>query len=247
MVDAAAARPGRPPVTTRSELELLARQLFTEHGFEATTVDQIAAAAGIARRTFFRYFSSKNDIIWGDFQQGLADLRTGLAEGDPQQPLLSALVDAVLAFNALDPSQEAQHRSRMELILRVPALQAHSTLMYAAWRQVIAEFAAIRLGTGPDALLPQLVAHSCLGASRTAYEQWLQRPDSSLPALLAEALHALDGAWGAATSAEPDSGAGAGSSGSTGTGIGPDRGASPGTVGGPTSSGDVPTGAVQPV
>ena len=199
MLDAATGRPGRPPVTTRTELELRARELFTERGFEATTVDQIAAAAGIARRTFFRYFASKNDIIWGDFQQGLTDLRQRLAGSDPQQPLLAALSEAVLAFNALEPSQESQHRSRMDLIFRVPALQAHSTLMYAAWRDVIAEFAAQRLDAPAGALLPQLGAHSCLGASLTAYEQWLQRPDSSLSALLAEALQALDGTWGAVT------------------------------------------------
>jgi mycofactocin system transcriptional regulator len=190
-------------VTTRTELELVARELFTERGFEATTVDDIAAAAGIARRTFFRYFASKNDVVWGDFQQGLSDLRRRLAGADPQQPLLAALREAVLAFNALEPSEESQHRSRMDLILRVPALQAHSTLMYAAWREVIAEFAAQRLGADTGDLLPQLIAHSCLGASLTAYEQWLQRLGSSLPALLDEALQALDGGWGGVTSPKP--------------------------------------------
>lgn len=50
-----------------------------------------------------------------------------------------------MAFNHLDPAQIPQHRQRMTLILTVPELQAHSTLRYAAWRAVVAEFAADRL------------------------------------------------------------------------------------------------------
>ena len=189
-------RPGRPAATTRSELERVALDLFRRQGFDATTVDEIAEAAGIGRRTFFRYYASKNDVVWGDFEAGLVALRTRLAD-DPGRPLLDALREAVLAFNALPPEQAPWHRERMALILRVPALQAHSTLRYAAWRDVIAEFVAHRLAARPDDLLPQLIAHSCLGAALTAYEQWLQRPESELPALLDQAMRALDGSWAA--------------------------------------------------
>jgi mycofactocin system transcriptional regulator len=195
---AAPVRPGRPGATSRAELELVARELFAERGFDATTVDDIAAAAGIGRRTFFRYFASKNDVVWGDFEQGLTDLRARLRRTDPAQPLRTALHEAVLAFNALEPEGVAWHRDRMALILRVPALQAHSTLRYAAWRAVVAEFAALRLGARPDDLLPRLVGHLCLGAALTAYEQWLAEPGADLAVLLDAALGALDGSWGAA-------------------------------------------------
>ena len=190
----AAARGGRPAATTRGELEQVALELFAVRGFEATTVDDIATAAGIGRRTFFRYYSSKNDVVWGDFEAGLDALRQRLA-AEAGRPLLHALRVAVLAFNALEPEQTARHRQRMELILRVPALQAHSTLRYRAWREVVAEHAAARLGQAADDLMPQLVAHSCLGAALTAYEQWLQVPAADLVPLLEEALCALDGRW----------------------------------------------------
>lgn len=188
-------RSGRPAVTTRAELEQVALELFAQRGFEATTVDDIATAAGIGRRTFFRYYASKNDVVWGEFEEGLSALRTRLSGTDPQRPLLEALCEAVLAFNRLDPDHARWHRDRMALVLTVPALQAHSTLRYAAWRAVVAEFAADRLGQAPSALLPQLVAHLCLGAALTAYEQWLSAPDADLQELLAAALQALDGSW----------------------------------------------------
>jgi mycofactocin system transcriptional regulator len=194
----AAARAGRPAATTRSELEQVALALFAERGFDATTVDDVARAAGIGRRTFFRYFASKNDVVWGEFDRSLADLRVELDAVPPDVPLGEALRAAVLAFNALPPEQEPWHRARMQLVLEVPALQAHSTLRYAAWREVVAAFAAERLGCAPDALLPQLVAHLCLGAALSAYEQWLRRPGADLPVLLDEALTALDGSWATA-------------------------------------------------
>lgn len=193
-----AERPGRPAATTRAELEQVALELFSERGFVATTVDDIASAAGIGRRTFFRYFASKNDVVWGDFELGLLTLRGRLATVQPGRPLLDELREAVLAFNRLDPGEVPWHRDRMALILTVPSLQAHSTLRYAAWRSVIAEFAAIRLGGSPVDLLPQLVAHSCLGAALTAYDQWLLRPGSDLAQLLDQAMRALSGSWAAA-------------------------------------------------
>ena len=158
-------------------------------------MDDIAVAAGIGRRTFFRYFASKNDVVWGDFEHGLDDLAERFAATGPDQPLLAAVHDAVLAFNRFDPAEVPLHRERMALILRVPALQAHSTLRYAAWRRVVAEFAGRRLGEPEHALLPQLVAHSCLAAALTAYEQWLVSPGAELQPLLSRALQALDGSW----------------------------------------------------
>ena len=194
---AARGRSGRPAATTRAELEQVALELFAERGFDSTTVEDIAAAAGIGRRTFFRYYASKNDVVWGEFEENLSALRTRLSRTDPSRPLLDALCEAVLAFNRLDPAHAPWHRNRMALVLTVPALQAHSTLRYTAWRAVVAEFVGDRLGTSPSELLPQLVAHLCLGAALTAYEQWLLDPGADLQALLAASLQALDGSWAA--------------------------------------------------
>jgi mycofactocin system transcriptional regulator len=184
-------RPGRPPVTSRAELERVALDLFIRHGFAETTLDDIAAAAGIARRTFFGYYSSKNDVVWGDFDVLLHGMEDWLAGSPDDVPLLEALTEAVIRFNDLAPEAIPAHRQRMSLILHVPALQAHSTLRYADWRGVVARFAARRLGVPEDSLLPQLIGHMALGSSVAAYEQWLADQGADLAALLATAF----GAW----------------------------------------------------
>ncbi|HEY3258655.1 MAG TPA: TetR family transcriptional regulator [Pseudonocardiaceae bacterium] len=65
-------RRGRRRSTSRVELEQVAFDLFADKGFEETTVDEIAAAAGISRRTFFRYYESKNDVVLDDAMASLA-------------------------------------------------------------------------------------------------------------------------------------------------------------------------------
>ena len=182
-------RLGRPQVTSRAELERIALDLFIRHGFAETTLDDIAAAAGIARRTFFGYYSSKNDVVWGDFAGLLAGMEEWLAQpAAVEAPLLDALTEAVVWFNDLPAEAVPAHRQRMALILHVPALQAHSTLRYADWRGVVARFAARRLDQPQDAALPQLIGHLALGSAVAAYEQWLAEPGSDLPALLTGAF-----------------------------------------------------------
>ena len=181
-------RPGRPPVTSRMELEQVALDLFGRHGFNETTLDDIAAAAGIARRTFFGYFSSKNDVVWGDFDTLLRGMEAWLGGVPGDMPLLEALVDAVIRFNALPPEAVPAHRQRMSLILHVPALQAHSTLRYAEWRNVVARFAARRLGEPVEGLRPQLIGHLALGSAVAAYERWLADDAADLGVLLAQAF-----------------------------------------------------------
>ena len=182
---------GRRPRTSRAELERVALDLFTSRGFEETTVDDVAAAAGIGRRTFFRYYASKNDAVWGDFDAQLEKLRQWFDQCTPDAPLMDAVHSAVLTFNRLPKAEEPWHRRRMALILNTPALQAHSTHMYARWRAVIAEFVAKRTGARTEDMIPQLIAYSALGAAVAAYEQWLRDADAELEPLLERAMTEL--------------------------------------------------------
>jgi mycofactocin system transcriptional regulator len=187
-----APRLGRQPSTTQAELSHIALQLFIENGFDATTIDEIAARAGIGRRTFFRYFPSKNDLPWGDFDGLLDRMRAFLHALPAEMPLVEALRAAVIEFNRFPREEVPYHRQRMDLLLNVPTLVAHSTLRYASWRQVVAEFAAERLELPADSLQPQAIAWTYLAISLSAYEQWLKHDDADLLALLDAAFRMLD-------------------------------------------------------
>jgi TetR/AcrR family transcriptional regulator, regulator of mycofactocin system len=182
-------------VTSRAELERVAFALFARDGFDATSVDDIAAAAGIGRRTFFRYFPSKADLVWGDFPALLAAMRTRLGQCSDSTSVTQALHDAAVEFNAVPPDVEDAHRQRMALILTVPTLRADSTLRFTEWRATVAQFAARRLGRPPHDLLPVIIGYSALGASLAAYEQWLAAPGSDLGRLMHEAFTVLSTDW----------------------------------------------------
>jgi mycofactocin system transcriptional regulator len=185
-------RTGRQPSTTTAALSHIGLELFIARGFEATTVDDIAAAAGIGRRTFFRYFASKNDVPWGDFDALLEGMRKHLRAVPADVPLWPSLREAVVEFNRFPATEAPIHRRRMELILGVPALVAHSTLRYDAWRQVIAEHAGRRLDCPHAALEPQAIGWTCLGIALAAYEQWLRSADADLGGLLHDAFSVVE-------------------------------------------------------
>jgi hypothetical protein len=104
---------------------------------------------------------------------------------------MDALREAVVSFNRFDPADVPWHRRRMELILRVPALQADSTLRYASWRQVVTAFVADRTGQPQDALLPRQVGYATLATCIAAYEQWLADRNADLTELLDTAMREL--------------------------------------------------------
>jgi TetR/AcrR family transcriptional regulator, regulator of mycofactocin system len=190
--DAAPRRAGRRPVTSRSEIEHIALDLFTHQGFETTTVDEIAAAAGIGRRTVFRYYASKNDIPWGAFDEQLDRMRATFTALPADMPVMTGVRVAVLDFNDVHPDEQPWHRARLRLILGTPALQAHSTLRYAAWRQVVADFAAAKLGLPSDGLVPQTIGHASLGVALAAYERWLREDSVDLRELLDSVFRSLE-------------------------------------------------------
>jgi mycofactocin system transcriptional regulator len=164
---------GRPPSTSRELVERTALELFARRGFEETTVEDIAAELGVGRRTVFRYFPSKNDIVWGDFARVLDRLRDELDGQGEETAVIDALAAAAVASNRYPTEQLPELRVRMTLIATVPALQAHSALRYADWRAVVAGYVARRRGERPDGLYPQTVAFAALGASMAAVSVWV--------------------------------------------------------------------------
>lgn len=181
-------RVGRRRSTTPLHIADIAIDLFAARGFADVSVDDIAQAAGISRRTLFRYYASKNAIPWGEFDSYLRQLQELLDDADPDVPLRKALRAALLAFNTFDECETARHRQRMRVILETAELQAYSMTMYAGWREVIAGFVAVRTGTKTTDLLPQTVAWTMLGVALSAYQCWLSDESVPLPAALGNAF-----------------------------------------------------------
>lgn len=182
------ARAGRRRTTTQDHITDVALELFAARGFDEVSVDDVAAAAGISRRTLFRYYASKNAIPWGDFDAHLAHMRDLLAGVPTGVPVGDALRTALLAFNEFDTAETERHRRRMRVILETHALQAYSMTMYAGWRAVVTDFVARRLGAKTTDLVPQTVAWTMLGVALSAYEHWLADESVSLAQSLGDAF-----------------------------------------------------------
>jgi TetR/AcrR family transcriptional regulator, regulator of mycofactocin system len=189
-VPRATSRPGvgRPEATSHAAIEQAAFRLFAEHGFDGTTLDDIAAAVGVSRRTLFRYYPSKNDIPWGRFDRTLESFRQILRDLPQDRPAHEVVQRAVLVFNEFDEAADPPHRERMRLILETPTLQAHSVLRYTEWQSVIAAYVAERHGLQPTDALPETVGRVCLALAISAYVLWLRDPGPTLEQRLDQAL-----------------------------------------------------------
>ena len=176
---------------TRARVQQAALELFTLNGFEQVTTDDIAEAAGISRRTFFRCFATKADAVWGEFGAHVDRLERLLAATRDDQPVLASICAAYVEVNDYAAEDLPILRQRMALILGEPALQAHSQVRYADVDRVVAEHVARRTGQSPAALLPRLVATSTRAAATTAFEVWLADGTTTLAADLHAAFDQL--------------------------------------------------------
>jgi TetR/AcrR family transcriptional regulator, regulator of mycofactocin system len=192
----ASGRRGRPPGTSARELELISLRLFTEHGFEETTVERIAAAAGVSKRTFFRYFDSKADVLWHAFDGEVRSLRAAFTAVPVGMPLMASIRHVVVGVNQYRAEDVPELRTRMNLIGSVPALQASAAQHYDAWERAVTEFAAARLGQPADSLFPLAIGRATLAVCRSAYERWAERADADLTVYLDLALRALAAGFG---------------------------------------------------
>jgi AcrR family transcriptional regulator len=164
----------RPPLRERNrrrtaaEIEGAAFELFRGRGYEATTVEQIAAAAGVSTRTFFRYFPSKEDVVFGDHAATVARLRAALADGPAAEPPLRRVRRVVLATQnpSGDPEREI---ARARLIAEVPTVRARFLHLVEDFEDAVVDAVVDALGPAEDARARAIiVAAAVFGALRGA-------------------------------------------------------------------------------
>ena len=185
-------RRGRPPGTTPRELELIALRLFADKGFDETTVDDLAAAANVTSRTFFRKFQNKADVLWQGFDDEVESLRAALAGVPGDVGWVEAIRRAILSVNHYTAADIPELRTRMHLISTVPALQASAAVRYDAWERTVSEFVADRTATSPTDMIPLVVGRTTLAACRAAYDVWANQTSGELAVYLENALDVFE-------------------------------------------------------
>jgi AcrR family transcriptional regulator len=175
----------RKKARLRHDMTRAAVDLFTSQGFDATTVEQIVAEVDTSPRTFFRYFGSKEDVLFGDTPDRLDGLRMALSEAGvgaaPIAVLKEALTEQVVNHTLFDdPELEA---ACTRLWVAEPALRRRYIEIILEWEGVISEYLARCLGMPADSVECRLTAMALIAAVRVCLEQGASGLDAARRAL----------------------------------------------------------------
>jgi AcrR family transcriptional regulator len=189
MIDGCSLRE-RKKARTRASLREHALRLFREQGYQATTVEQIAAAAEVSPSTFFRYFPTKEDVVLQD------DMDIRLVEALARQPAdlkpLAAVRAAMRqAWDSFTPEEWAQIREGGKLSMYVPEIRARAMNEFSRTINVISEALAGRVGRDPDDLQVRVLAGAVVGVMMAVF-----LPSKLDPATEAEAEAVVHSALG---------------------------------------------------
>jgi AcrR family transcriptional regulator len=169
---------GRWEPNARERLERAALALFTEHGYDATTVAQIADRAGLTKSTFFRHFADKREVLFGgqDMLTGLFTdaIRTAPPAASTADCLAAALQAAAVAFT---PDRHDLAPQRQAVIAAHSELQERELLKRARLASAMAEALCAR---GADDTTARLAAQVGVLAFSTAYARWAA-PENQQP------------------------------------------------------------------
>jgi AcrR family transcriptional regulator len=161
---------------TKRDIEASALTLFEEQGYAATTVEQIARRAGLSQATFFRYFGSKEEVLFVNEQDAVDGLVALVASRETREQTLAALATPVAEFaHSYLHDSDAETQRVTRLVMTTRELEARSMHMRLRWEHALARQFATENGrpiAGSDVLLANL-AVSCLAA---ALWQWQSSP-----------------------------------------------------------------------
>jgi len=167
---------------TRERLTRVAMALFLERGFEATTLDDIASAADISRRSFFHYFASKEDVVFAWQEESTAALIAAVAARPANESMLIAAENAISAMvRQLEPGEAM---AMAQLKRDNPALQARDQVKYEKLERALAEALGKRAGHKTERLQARLVAMIATGAMRIGGEAWAAEGAREKPEVL---------------------------------------------------------------
>jgi AcrR family transcriptional regulator len=156
----------------RAAIEDAALRLFVERGFEATTVDEIADAADVSARTFFNYFPTKEEVVFGRQRDRSDEVREAIARRPASEPPLDAIRSGIHQL-ASDLSEGENVIRRMKTMTRSPTLLGRQAQIRDRWTDSIADALARRDGTREPTRVHRLTAHIAIGVLGASLETWI--------------------------------------------------------------------------
>jgi AcrR family transcriptional regulator len=178
----------------RADIRRAAFRLFVERGYDAVTTEEIAAAAGVSARTFFRHVPTKEELLLAPVRHGGTAI-VGLLEERPNaEPpdlaLITAIVTRTRSFGAADTE------GWRAALLVAPDLLGKLTVHLPADKERATKLIALRMGVNPDTdLRPGLLVHLAFAAADFAFQQWVRQSTTAprpLESFVTEALEAVE-------------------------------------------------------
>jgi AcrR family transcriptional regulator len=179
---------GRPIEVDVDGIGRIAVALFIERGFDAVTMDDIAAAGGVSRRTLFRYYPSKSDLVWGGFREYTEPVVEQLRIADPGDDPL-AVLRSIYVSAAIIPEELVEvTRQRLLLIDSHPRLYADGQPALLVIRSEFVRFLDRGAVEGTSGLGGQVAAAAILAAGYAGFVWWAHHPDTELQETVDRAL-----------------------------------------------------------
>jgi AcrR family transcriptional regulator len=166
----------RNKARARAEIADAALKLFFDRGFEGVTVDQIVSAAGVSRRTFFRYFETKEDALLADYPELNTRLTEALDDTEDQDSIEAIRAGMhQMADWYIERSDAVLARSKVIRDTQI-SLGARNLEFLTQWERAVANAIARQIGgdTSAGDLLPRTAAAMVVAAFRAALTQWVR-------------------------------------------------------------------------
>ena len=157
----------------RTEIGRVAIELFAEHGFDAVTVDDIAAAAGTSPRTFFRYFATKDEVVL-DYERRVNERLVAVFDDRPaSESAVTALRESYRATSHVEPADRSRVVQRGRILDAAPGLRARARGERVAQDDILVERVAARLGVGADDQRARVVVAAMGSVAAAEFRAWV--------------------------------------------------------------------------
>jgi AcrR family transcriptional regulator len=182
---------GRPRTIDPDAVSLAALRLFDDRGYDSVSMDEVAAAAGVSRRSLFRLFPTKASLVWGGLEEFADRLRAALADRPLDESGSDGLRAAYRAAATFPDATVETTRHRLRVIRTNPTLDREGAPRIAGLEEQLTRFVAERDGADPSDLGPAVRAAASAGAAIAALTWWAEHDDGRPEDVVDRALRGL--------------------------------------------------------